>query len=243
MTTVLIHPFAGVLSAYGMGLADVTSLREKTIEAPLNAAVLDKLQAELDSLAGETTAELLQQDIAKDRIETHLFVHLRYDGSDTALPVAFDSLDRMQAAYDAAYQSRFGFLMPGKGLVAAIVSVESIGHTFQLTHSQLLAAAGAPDADDVISAYMDDAYVETPVYQRDKILAGQRVAGPALIIEATGTNVIEPGWEAEMTAIGNLVVRRVVALQRHQAIGTDCDPVMLEVFNNLFMSIAEQMGC
>ena len=75
MTTVLIHPFAGVLSAYGMGLADVTSLREKTIEAPLNAAVLDKLQAELDSLAGETTAELLQQDIAKDRIETHLFVH------------------------------------------------------------------------------------------------------------------------------------------------------------------------
>ena len=242
MTTVLIHPFAGVLSAYGMGLADVTSLREKTIEAPLNAAVLDKLQAELDSLAGETTAELLQQDIAKDRIETHLFVHLRYDGSDTALPVAFDSLDRMQAAYDAAYQSRFGFLMPDKGLVAAMVSVESIGHTFQLTHSQLPAAAGAPDADDVISAYMDDAYVETPVYQRDKILAGQRVAGPALIIEATGTNVIEPGWEAEMTAIGNLVVRRVVALQRHQAIGTDCDPVMLEVFNNLFMSIAEQMG-
>ena len=186
MTTVLIHPFAGVLSAYGMGLADVTSLREKTIEAPLNAAVLDKLQAELDSLAGETTAELLQQDIAKDRIETHLFVHLRYDGSDTALPVAFDSLDRMQAAYDAAYQSRFGFLMPDKGLVAAMVSVESIGHTFQLTHSQLPAAAGAPDADDVISAYMDDAYVETPVYQRDKILAGQRVAGPALIIEATG---------------------------------------------------------
>ena len=242
MTTVLIHPFAGVLSAYGMGLADVTSLREKTIEAPLNAAVLDKLQAELDSLAGETTAELLQQDIAKDRIETHLFVHLRYDGSDTALPVAFDSLDRMQAAYDAAYQSRFGFLMPDKGLVAAMVSVESLGHTFQLTHSHLPAAAGAPDADDVISAYMDDAYVETPVYQRDKILAGQRVAGPALIIEATGTNVIEPGWEAEMTAIGNLVVRRVVALQRHQAIGTDCDPVMLEVFNNLFMSIAEQMG-
>ncbi|MGB2311472.1 MAG: hydantoinase/oxoprolinase family protein, partial [Candidatus Puniceispirillaceae bacterium] len=188
MTTVLIHPFAGVLSAYGMGLADVTSLREKTIEAPLNAAVLDKLQAELDSLAGETTAELLQQDIAKDRIETHLFVHLRYDGSDTALPVAFDSLDRMQAAYDAAYQSRFGFLMPDKGLVAAMVSVESIGHTFQLTHSQLPAAAGAPGADDVISAYMDDAYVETPVYQRDKILAGQRVAGPALIIEATGTN-------------------------------------------------------
>ena len=203
MTTVLIHPFAGVLSAYGMGLADVTSLREKTIEAPLNAALLDKLQAELDSLAGETTAELLQQDIAKDRIETHLSVHLRYDGSDTALPVAFDSLDRMQAAYDAAYQSRFGFLMPDKGLVAAMVSVESIGHTFQLTHSQLPAAAGAPDADDVISAYMDDAYVETPVYQRDKILAGQRVAGPALIIEATGTNVIEPGWEEEMTAIGN----------------------------------------
>ncbi|MEL0290691.1 MAG: hydantoinase B/oxoprolinase family protein, partial [Alphaproteobacteria bacterium] len=242
MTTVLIHPFAGVLSAYGMGLADVTALREKSIELALDGAVLDRLQTELDRLAADTQAELRQQDIAADRIETHLFVHLRYEGSDTALPVPFGSLAEMQSAYDEAYQSRFGFLMPGKGLVAALVSVESIGHTFQLESDQISAAPEAPQADDVITAYMADDFVDTPVYQREKIMAGQRVTGPALIIEPTGTNVIEPGWEAEMTPIGNLVVRRVVALQRQDAIGTDCDPVMLEVFNNLFMSIAEQMG-
>ena len=242
MTTVLIHPFAGVLSAYGMGLADVTALREKSIEAALDDALIDTLQRELDRLAADTQAELRRQDIAADRIETHLFVHVRYDGSDTALPVPFGSLAEMQSAYDAAYQSRFGFLMPGKGLVAAMVSVESIGHTFQLDSAQISAASTAPQADDVITAYMADNFVETPVYHREKIMAGQRVSGPALIIEATGTNVIEPGWQAEMTPIGNLVVRRVVPLQRRQAIGTDCDPVMLEVFNNLFMSIAEQMG-
>ena len=169
-------------------------------------------------------------------------MHLRYEGSDTALPVRFGSLAEMQSAYDEAYQSRFGFLMTGKRLVAALVSVESVGHTFQLESNRICAAPNGPEPVDVIKAYMADDFVNTPVYQREEIMAGQRVSGPALIIEATGTNVIEPGWEAEMTPIGNLVVRRVVALQRQDAIGTDCDPVMLEVFNNLFMSIAEQMG-
>ena len=179
MKTVLIHPFAGVLSAYGMGLADVTALREKSIELALDGAVLDRLQTELDRLAADTQAELRQQDIAADRIETHLFVHLRYEGSDTALPVPFGSLAEMQSAYDEAYQSRFGFLMPGKGLVAALVSVESIGHTFQLESDQISAAPEAPQADDVITAYMADDFVDTPVYQRAKIMAGQRVTGPA----------------------------------------------------------------
>jgi len=242
MKTVLIHPFAGVLSAYGMGLADVTALREKSIEAPLTADMLGQLKAELDNLASATEAELHHQDIAADRIATHLYVHLRYDGSDTALQVPFGDMPAMQAAYDDAYQSRFGFLMPGKALVAAMVSVESIGHTFELETGAIAGGTGAPKPDDVISAYMDENYLDTPVYQRAKILAGQRLQGPALIIEPTGTNVIEPGWEAEMTGLGNLVVRRVVALERRLAVGTDCDPVMLEVFNNLFMSIAEQMG-
>jgi len=242
MTTVLIHPFAGVLSAYGMGLADVTALREKSVESALNDAMLGVLEAELNQLASETKTELAGQDIAPDQIETRLFVHLRYEGSDTAIAVPFGKVAAMQAAYDAAYQSRFGFLMPDKGLVAAMVSVESIGHTFSLAASHIPDGAKAPQADDVITAYMADEFMETPVYQRDKILAGQRISGPALVIEATGTNVIEPGWEAEMTSLGNLVLRRVVALERRVAIGTDCDPVMLEVFNNLFMSIAEQMG-
>jgi 5-oxoprolinase (ATP-hydrolysing) len=96
--------------------------------------------------------------------------------------------------------------------------------------------------DQQVEAYMGGQTVTAPVHHRDAIPAGGRVDGPALIIEATATTIVEPGWQAEMTAIGNLVLRRVVARPERVAIGTDCDPVMLEVFNNLFMSIAEQMG-
>ena len=242
MKTVLIHPFAGVLSAYGMGLADVTALREKSIELALDDALMPRLQQGLDSLASESEAELESQDIAIDRIETLRYVHLRYDGSDTALAVPFGSMAEMTIAFEASYRARFGFLMPDKGLVAALISVESIGRNFDV--EAMAPAAGSDEAApiDHVDCYMADHVTSTPVYERSEISAGQRIMGPALIIEDTGTNVIEPGWQAEMTAIGNLVVRRVVALPQRVAIGTDCDPVMLEVFNNLFMSIAEQMG-
>ena len=242
MKTVLIHPFAGVLSAYGMGLADVTALREKSIELALDDALMPRLQQGLDSLASESEAELESQDIAIDRIETLRHVHLRYDGSDTALAVPFGSMAEMTIAFEASYRARFGFLMPDKGLVAALISVESIGRNFDV--EAMAPAAGSDEAApiDHVDCYMDDHVTSTPVYERSEISLGQRIMGPALIIEDTGTNVIEPGWQAEMTAIGNLVVRRVVALPQRVAIGTDCDPVMLEVFNNLFMSIAEQMG-
>jgi len=242
MKTVLIHPFAGVLSAYGMGLADVTALRERTLEAEFNENLTSRLQSELDDLATQSEAELVGQDIASARIETNRYVHLRYDGSDTALAVPFGSIAAMIADFESSYQSRFGFLMPDKALVAATISVESIGRNFDVETS-VTAAPDAPlDILDQVQCYMDDQFVTAPVYARSTIAAGQRIMGPALITEATGTNVIEPGWQAEMTAIGNLVVRRVVAVAPRVAIGTNCDPVMLEVFNNLFMSIAEQMG-
>ena len=242
MKTVLIHPFAGVLSAYGMGLADVTALRERSIETVFDAAIEARLCRELDDLASQSKAELVKQDIDTQRIETHRYVHLRYEGSDTALAVAFGSPPEMTKAFEAAYQSRFGFLMPDKGLVAAMISVESIGRNFD-AESKVTATPNAPlETLDIVKCYMNDGFVDVPIYARDSIAAGQFIMGPALIAEPNGTNVIEPGWQAEMTKIGNLVVRRVEALVPRVAIGTSCDPVMLEVFNNLFMSIAEQMG-
>ncbi len=242
MKTVLIHPFAGVLSAYGMGLADVTALRERSIETVLDATIEARLRRELDYLANQSKAELAKQDIDSQRIETHRYVHLRYEGSDTALTVAFGSLQDMTTDFEAAYQSRFGFLMPDKGLVAAMISVEAIGRNFDV-ESKVAASSDTPlEALDIVQCYMNDRFVDAPIYSRDQIAPGQHIMGPALIAEPTGTNVIEPGWKAEMTGIGNLVVRRVEAQAPRVAIGTNCDPVMLEVFNNLFMSIAEQMG-
>ena len=242
MKTVLIHPFAGVLSAYGMGLADVTALRERSVEADLDISLITQLRNDLNDLAIQAEAELAHQDVTPERIVTHLFVHLRYDGSDTALGVPFDDIASMTAAFEAAYQARFGFLMPEKGLVAATISVESIGRNFDVETMTQAVVDEVPNPLDTVSSYMDGAAMQTPVFDRSAIGVGQKIMGPALIIEATGTNVIEPGWQAEMTALGNLVVRRVVAVAARVAIGTDCDPVMLEVFNNLFMSIAEQMG-
>ncbi|MDA7599192.1 hydantoinase B/oxoprolinase family protein [Alphaproteobacteria bacterium] len=242
MKTVLVHPFAGVLSAYGMGLADVRALRERTLEAGLDEALIPRMESELDALAEHAEAEVLGQDITADRMETKRYVHLRYDGSDTALEVPYGPIDQMEAAYEAAYRARFGFVMPGKKVIAATVSVEAIGHTFDLEN--LPVDHGDDDCApiSVIKAYMGGEFVDAPAYHRDAISAGTKISGPALVIEATGTTIVEPGWHAEMTEIGNLVLRRVVALGARHAIGTTCDPVMLEVFNNLFMSIAEQMG-
>ena len=141
-----------------------------------------------------------------------------------------------------SYKARFGFLMPDKGLFASLISVESIGRNFDVETVVPVARAKNALPVDHVECFMNNNFVKTPVFRREEIASGQLIIGPALIIEPTGTNVIEPGWQAEMTPIGNLVLRRVVALPKRVAIGTDCDPVMLEVFNNLFMSIAEQMG-
>ncbi len=242
MNTVLVHPFAGVLSAYGMGLADVRALRERTIEAPLSEGLVPRLVAELDALAVVAEDEVAAQGIAEDRTETRRYVHLRYDGSDTALEVPYGPVDEMVAGYERAYRSRFGFVMPGKGVIAATISVEAIGLTFDLE----AAPHGGADGDftplATVDVYMGGEAVEAPVFRREAIPAGRTVDGPALITEVTATTIVEPGWQAEMTEIGNLVLRRVIAREERVAIGTSCDPVMLEVFNNLFMSIAEQMG-
>ena len=242
MNTVLVHPFAGVLSAYGMGLADVRALRERTIEAQLSDSLVPRLVAELDELVGVAEAEVEAQGIGDDRMETRRYVHLRYDGSDTALEVPYGPVDEMVEAYQTAYRSRFGFIMPGKGVIAATISVEAIGLTFDVEAGTHVAASDFFTPLATVDAYMGGAPVTAPVYRRESIPAGGTVDGPALITEATATTIVEPGWQAEMTEIGNLVLRRVVAREERMAIGTSCDPVMLEVFNNLFMSIAEQMG-
>ncbi len=241
MNVVLVHPFAGVLSAYGMGLADVRAMRERTIEAPLHEALIPRLRGELGELAKIVGDEVLGQKIAPEQIEIKHFVHLRYDGSDTSLEVLFGSVSEMVSAYEAAYRARFGFVMPNKGLIAATISVEAIGHTFDLESSRLMVTGEATPVSSV-KAYMAGAFVTARIYERDRVPAGSRIDGPALIIEATGTTIVEPEWQAEMTVLGNLVLRRLVARTARVAIGTTSDPVMLEVFNNLFMSIAEQMG-
>ncbi|HEX8786236.1 MAG TPA: hydantoinase B/oxoprolinase family protein [Telluria sp.] len=244
MKTVFIHSLAGVLSAYGMGLADQSAMRERAIEKRLGDIGDAELQADLEALAGAASAALLGQGVAPERIEVLRRVHLRYEGTDSAIVLSFGSRSEMQAAFEQAYRRRFSFLMPGKALVVEAVSVEALGRSDappeQPAGAQPVRAPAR--AHEAVPMFGDGEWRVTGVYRRQDIAPGDRIKGPAIIAEANATTVVEQGWQAEVTSYNHLVLRRVEALPERHAIGTTVDPVMLEIFNNLFMSIAEQMG-
>ena len=242
MTRILLHPFAGVLSAYGMGLADLRALNERAVEGRLETALIGELERGLDELAEAGRAEMRAQGIAEDRLRELRKVHLRYEGSDTAIEVAFGALGDIVGAFEAAHRQRYGFVMAGKGHIVEAIAVEVIGETEQASERELEAGGGAAAPVSQAAMYLAEGWRDTPVYDRGGLAPGARIDGPALIVEPTGTTVVEPGWRGEVTALGHLVLTRVVPLERKAAVGTEVDPVMLEIFNNLFMSIAEQMG-
>ena len=244
MTKVLVHPFAGVLSAYGMGLADIRALRERAVETVLDDAAMPSLAATLAELAKEVDAELQEQDIPSERIEVLRRAHLRYEGSDTPHAVDFGAPAEMQARFETAHHQHYGFIMPEKRLIIEAAAVEGIGVMSGSAELDRMETGASDEVAPmaVVSAYMEGEERETPVVDRDALMPGHKVLGPAIIREQTATTIVEPGWQASLTAKGHLILDRVVAMQRSFAIGTDCDPVMLEVFNNLFMTIAEQMG-
>jgi 5-oxoprolinase (ATP-hydrolysing) len=244
MKTIFIHSLAGVLSAYGMGLADQSAMRERAVERRLADIGAEELAAELDELGARARDELLAQGVPPERIELLRRVHLRYEGTDSALVVGLDAHAAMQRAFEDAYRRRFSFLMPGKALVVEAVSVEALGRSDAPPELPRDASAGAnpPSAHESVKMFAGGEWRDTAIYLRTGLQPGATVKGPAIIAEANATTVVEAGWRAEVTAWGHLVLRRVDALPERHAIGTSADPVMLEVFNNLFMSIAEQMG-
>ncbi len=243
MSRVFVHPFAGVLSAYGMGLADVRALREKSIEAPLNEDVLGTIKTVIADLSKEGVAEVLGQGVQTENIQVLTRVHLRYTGSDTAIIVDHAGLQEMKDAFEAIHRQRFAFNSPERGYVVEAVSIEGVGASDVAVEKSLTdKATNDPMEMDTVNVYLGDKWQDAPVYNRDDLLPGHIVSGPAVIIEATGTTLVEPGWQAEISPLAHLILNRVEARENRKAIGTEADPVMLEIFNNLFMSIAEQMG-
>jgi 5-oxoprolinase (ATP-hydrolysing) len=244
MTRVFLHPFAGVLSAYGMGLADVRAMRERHIEAPFEAAAVPALEAAFVELEAEARREILDQGIAAANVSLQRKVHLRYEGTDSPLLIDFGSIEAMQSAFEDSHRQRFGFIAPERKLVAEAVSAEAIGTTEAVDdiEAEMAADARAAEPLDRVRIYALGQWRDSPLYDRDDLVPGQAVDGPAIIVERTATTIVEPDWRAELTRRGHLVLTRVKPRPKTEAIGTEADPVMLEVFNNLFMSIAEQMG-
>jgi len=252
MTRVFVHPLAGVLSAYGMGLADQNVIREHAVELKLTADALPGVVARLDALAATAQGELTRQQVSSGGITTHRRVHVRYEGSDSALIVSYPStgvtgaqtiLDAIQAGFEAAYRQRFAFLMQGKGLIVEAVSVEAViaGDAPAEPRHPTHEPREVPRRETV-KMYSGGQWHEAALVVREDLRPGDIIPGPAIIAEKNATTVVEPGWEATLTAFDHLALVRRAQRAIKFAAGTTADPVLLEVFNNLFMNIAEQMG-
>jgi 5-oxoprolinase (ATP-hydrolysing) len=298
ITTVLIHPFSSLMSAYGMGLADIRATRQQAIEEPLAGVALASIKAVGAHLGAEARAEVCGQGVPDADVIVHVRAHIRYAGTDTALEVpAFTSprpgggrsarasgpgggdsaaasaatpgnpapdrarrqrgivcppltgegevptLAKLKSDFEAAHKARFGFIDPAKELVVEAVSVEAVGGGAKFSEPVLATATTPlPPPKQRTRFFSGGTWHDAAVYVRDQLAPGHRVAGPAILVEPHQTIVVEDGWQAELTAKNHLVLTRITPLARAHAIGTNADPVMLEVFNNLFMSIAEQMG-
>jgi 5-oxoprolinase (ATP-hydrolysing) len=257
MTRVLIHPLSGLLSAYGMGLADIRATRQKALELPLEASHA-ALRETGDALASICLDELTGQGVPREAVVIHVRALVRYAGTDTALEVpAYDMrglaggdshLDAMRAAFETAHLARFGFVDASKDLVVEAVSVEAVGGGAQLAATPAASVPSRPQPNETTRFHSQGRWHEARVFRRapgqpdNGVGPGAIIDGPALIVEPNQTIVVEEGWQARVDDHDQVVMSRTVPAQRRQAIGTKADPVMLEIFNNLFMSIAEQMG-
>ncbi|WP_341732932.1 hydantoinase B/oxoprolinase family protein [Microcoleus sp. EPA2] len=254
MKRVFIHPYAGVLSAYGMGLADVRAMRERAIEQQLSLDLITDLQPILAELEAEGKRELNRSspETAEEKPELLVIrkLHLKYHGSDSVLAVNFaPTLEIMQAEFEAFHRQRYSFIMPEKALIVEAVAVEVV-ETMDVPERSIIASDCDTDILPVqpistVEMYVAGGWRETPVYKRENLRSHHCIIGPALIVEATGTNVIEPGWEAELTSRNDLILNRrcsQINPDRPRLSTVEADPVLLEIFNNLFRAIAEQMG-
>ncbi|HEY5101511.1 MAG TPA: hydantoinase B/oxoprolinase family protein [Steroidobacteraceae bacterium] len=243
MQRILIHPLAGVLSAYGMGLADQSLQREQAIERPFDPAVLAYLEEVAARLSADARAALIRHGItASTTAACH--VHLQYAGADSALPVPLGSCAEMHTAFTAAHRLRFGFATPERDIRVALIAVEVTAASAPV-HDSLRQprSASALQPIDEVDLWMRGRAWRAPVYERAGLCPQDVIRGPALITETIATTVIEPGWCAEVNAYGHLVLLRTDAAEERQPIGiARADPVLLELFNNLFMNVAEQMG-
>ncbi|RUV45634.1 MAG: 5-oxoprolinase [Mesorhizobium sp.] len=245
MEAVLIHPFSGLLSAYGIGLSTVFASRQQALLKPLAEESRSSIEDLIATLHQGVIAELAVQGIAQDAIASKPVLQIRYDGTDTTLPVNFEhgSIFRARSDFEAAHQAQFGFVYEDKPMIVEAVGVEGsdVGTASRdESESGLEDQVGSPWQSRQFFA--DGAWRDAGIFRREDLKPGHKVAGPALVIEPNQTIVVEPGWQAEITARNHVLLRRIEKKARQAALGTEADPVMLEVFNNLFMSIAEQMG-
>ncbi|WP_068279267.1 hydantoinase B/oxoprolinase family protein [Aldersonia kunmingensis] len=243
MDAVLVPPMAGVLSALGIGLADTTAMREQSVEARLDPASMDQIESVADELADDARAELRDDNVPDDRISIMRRAHVRYDGTDTAVQVELGAYEDMVAAFEESHRRTYSFLMD-RPMVVEAVAVEATGRTDATDLSGAAkadAVAAQSDSDRTVRMFVAGEWRDVPCIARETLTSDTAISGPAIVTEANSTTVIDDGWRARATDAGHLLIERAQPRAAASA-GTEADPVLLEIFNNLFMSVAEQMG-
>ena len=240
--SVLVHRFSGILSAYGMGLAKVRANRSQAVVKVLEPALAGELDAMVRELGRDVAGELAEQGFDGELAEVVARVHVRYDGTDTSVPVVHGGLVAMADAFEAAHRRQFGFVFEGRSLVVEAVEVEAVAAGAEVGVLCGEVPGGARRGALETRFFSGGQWWDARVWHREELSVGDELSGPALLVEPHQTVVVEPGWRAAVDPAGNIVMRRVEALARSAPVGTSANPVLLEVFNNLFMSIAEQMG-
>ncbi len=240
--SIIVHPLAGILSAYGMGLADIKATRQHSFDIPFSDSGLATVESRASQLLADAMAECQSQGVASDSLQNTQTVHLKYQGSDSAIAVRLGDRESMAAQFSVRHKAQFGFEMPETPLVVDMLDVECFGGgAVGLEHANEL-VGGSPSVIGASPLFYDGDWLSAAVCRRSGLLAGQQIDGPAIIVEETGTFVVEPDWQVTVNAYGHLILNYAETAGRHQPLDQRADPVMLEVFNNLFMSIAEQMG-
>ena len=242
--TVLIHPLSSLLSAYGMGLADISAHRGQGVEEPLSEAALARL-APLVARLGDEAAERSREPRRRARgrqaasARATALRRLRHRAR-SRMALAFRDAPRLRERAQVAL--RLHRPRQGAGHRGGQRRGDRRRGALRRTRARRSARPARPSPERAARFFSNGAWRDAKVFVREKIPLGARIAGPALIIEPHQTIVVEQGWRAEVTPKNHVVLRRVEATARREAIGAKADPVMLEIFNNLFMSIAEQMG-
>jgi 5-oxoprolinase (ATP-hydrolysing) len=237
-----LHQYAGVLSAYGIGLADSKTINDLAIESTLNDEIISSLSSGFNELKSDGKKELISQNLNEELFDYFNRVFLRYNGSDSSLAVRFDDYKAMKSSFESTHKARFGFISPEKSLIVESIQVEVSCRSDQFDTEEIQIQTLKTKTLATNDVFIGGEIQKTIFYNRSDIAPNDLISGPAVIIESTSTIVIEPGWQGSLNDKNDLILERSEKIKRASAIGTNVDPVMLEIFNNLFMSVAEQMG-
>lgn len=242
MKKIHLHQYAGVLSAYGIGLADSRTINDLAIELNLNKDIIESLSIQFNNLKKQGREEMLAQNLNSEKLRYSSRIYLRYEGSDSALAVRFSEYQEIKSNFENIHQARFGFISPEKLLIVESIQVEVSCPSEHVESKNNKRTKSGTSSIARLNVVMSGDSNPTSFYHRNNISTNDKLIGPAVIIEDTSTIVIEPGWQASINNNFDLILERTEEKQRMSAIGTNVDPIMLEIFNNLFMNVAEQMG-